>query len=393
MRKPKILIFSDFYLPGYKSGGGMRTIVNMVERLCDRFEFWIVTRDHDGHEDRTSYSDVKINEWNNIEKAKVFYLSRENVKMSKLHKLVEEVKPQLIYTNSYFSKLNIYLLLLRKLGRIPKTPFVLAPCGELSDGAWSINKAKKDFFLMGTNKIGLYGNIVWKASTELEKKEIERLKPSKAKIFIAPDLPPKMIFAEFNIKKKPVKKSGCAKMIFLSRFVRKKNFKWLLQHLKDIDGKLEIDIFGPLDDSAYWKECSRLIEKLPENIKVEAKGTVPHHNVAETLFQYDFFILPTLGENFGHVFLEAFAAGCPLIISDQTPWIDLEKKRIGWEISLKNPGTWIKIINKCINMEDAEYKQMSLASREYVLKWLADENLEKETVDVLNFGLSKIEKM
>ena len=56
--KPKILVLSDYYLPGYKSGGGMRTIVNMVERLRDRFDFYIITRDHYGPLDIVSYTIV-----------------------------------------------------------------------------------------------------------------------------------------------------------------------------------------------------------------------------------------------------------------------------------------------------------------------------------------------
>ena len=121
----------------------MRTIVNMVERLWDRFDFWIVTRDHDGREDYTPYPDVKIDQWNNINKSKVFYLSRENVKISKLHKLFEEVKPHLIYTNSYFSTLNIYVLLLRKLGRIPK--YTIRACPVRGIVRWSFvnQKGKK----------------------------------------------------------------------------------------------------------------------------------------------------------------------------------------------------------------------------------------------------------
>ena len=46
--KPLILVICDYYLPGFESGGAMRTIVNMVDRLADEFRFRIVTRDHDG---------------------------------------------------------------------------------------------------------------------------------------------------------------------------------------------------------------------------------------------------------------------------------------------------------------------------------------------------------
>src|SRR3982751_134537 len=108
-KKPKILIFCDYYLPGYKSGGGMRTIVNMVDRLADKFDFWIITRDHDGKLDKTPYTTVKINEWNDVQKAKVFYLSKNNLKISKLRELIIEVSPNSLYFNSYFATLTIYV--------------------------------------------------------------------------------------------------------------------------------------------------------------------------------------------------------------------------------------------------------------------------------------------
>jgi len=98
--------------------------------------------------------------------------------------------------------------------------------------------------------------------------------------------------------------AGEAKMIFLSRFMRKKNFKWLLENLSQIEGKLTIDIYGPLEDETYWKECRQIIDKLPSNIKIASKGSIPHETVLATIVKYHFFILPTLGENFGHVFLE-----------------------------------------------------------------------------------------
>ena len=37
--KPIILIICNYYLPGYKGGGGLRTLVNMVERFKDNLIF------------------------------------------------------------------------------------------------------------------------------------------------------------------------------------------------------------------------------------------------------------------------------------------------------------------------------------------------------------------
>ena len=43
--KMRVLVFVSNYLPGYRGGGPIRTIQNMVENLGDEIEFLIVTRD------------------------------------------------------------------------------------------------------------------------------------------------------------------------------------------------------------------------------------------------------------------------------------------------------------------------------------------------------------
>ncbi len=47
-------------------------------------------------------------------------------------------------------------------------------------------------------------------------------------------------------------------------------------------------------------------------------------------------MLQTLGENYGHVIIEALSAGCPCIISDSTPWKSLEESGIGFVYSSNN---------------------------------------------------------
>lgn len=383
----KILILCDYYLPGYKSGGGMRTIVNMVDRLKNRYEFFIITRDHDGKLDRRQYTTVKINQWNFVRDAKVFYLSKDNLKFSKIRELILKVKPDVIYSNSYFATLTLYLLILKKLKIIPKINVILAPCGELSEGALGLNSEKKNAFIKLAKLLNLYRNVIWKASSELEKEEIETVKGSGGEIFTAPDMLPLTIFEDFELNLKPHKSSGEAKMIFLSRFMKKKNFRWLLENLSGIKGKLEIDIYGPLEDAEYWKQCKKIIKTLPKNIRIEAKGAVPHEHVLPTLAKYHFFIMPTLGENFGHIFLEALAAGCPLVISDKTPWLDLEEKGIGWDLSLEEPKKWIEKLNFCIDLDQQSYNNLSCNARKFAVTVLKDKRYEENTLAVLNRGL------
>ncbi len=390
--KPVILVIGDYYLPGFESGGAMRTIVNMIDRLGDEFRFCVVTRDHDGPLNRDSYKIVRLNDWNRIGNADVYYLKKNNIRIGKIRILIRQTEPDAIYLNSFFSPLTIFTLILRRFGLISSVPIILAPEGELVPGALTLKPVKKQLYIKAAKLLQLLHPVIWKAASESEKIDVENICGNDIKVFVAPNMPPQMILEDFEPPVKPEKNGGQAKMVFLSRFMRKKNFNWLLDHLRNVKGNLSIDIYGPLEDAEYWQECQEIIKTLPANIKIEAKGPVPHEEAANTLAKYHFFVLPTLGENFGHIFIEALAAGCPLIISDRTPWRNMEKKGVGWDIPLEEPESWLNVINICLEMNNADYIEISKRSRKFAVDWLSDPAHEKANREVLDFALSQVSK-
>lgn len=365
----------------------MRTLVNMVDRLGDSYDFQIVTRDHDGKTDKTPYRNVTINDWNQVGKARVYYLSKENINLNTVKKLVEEVNPKSIYTNSFFSTLTILVLLLRRFRRIQNIPVVVAPEGELASSALGLKKGKKKIFLRLSKAMNLYQDVIWKATAEFEKKEIENVKGKSGKIFIAPNMPPLQIFPEFNITNKPFKKTGELNLVYLSRLHPIKNLKFLLEVITNIEDKIYLDVFGPVDDHQYVAECEEMIKNLPSNLVVRMKGEVAHENVTKTMERYSFFVLPTRGESFGHIIAEALAAGCPLIISDTTPWTELEEKGIGWDLPLNDEEGWVKVLKHCIKLDDTDYKEMAMTARNYLNSWLANSSIEQATKKVLDSSI------
>jgi glycosyltransferase involved in cell wall biosynthesis len=72
------------------------------------------------------------------------------------------------------------------------------------------------------------------------------------------------------------------------------------------------------------------------------------------------------------VIYEALSYGCPVIVSDQTPWTGLEQKEIGWDIQLSNKFKFTEVLNTCISMDIKSYSKMSenafLFAREYADK-------------------------
>ena len=378
------MVFCDYYLPGFKSGGGMWTVVNLVDRFHDRYDFYIVTRNHDGKSDKKPYEDVSSGEWNTVGPAQVFYLNGKMLNRRAFTTLIEETKPDIVFLNSVFSTPSITFLRTRKNPDISRIPVIVSPCGELARAALKLKAAKKRLFLQYAKLAGLYRNVIWRASFESDAAEIKAAIGEDIEILCAPDLPPKTILPDFWVSDKPAKRAGAVRFVFVSRVVRKKNLHFLLELLSSCgSGDIVLDIVGPIEDKDYWKECEAAAEKLPGNVKVNVVGAKPYVEILEFMRCAHFFVLPTLNENFGYVFIEALACGCPLLISDRTVWNEIAGKAAGWPVPLEDPDAWNAAIRRCVEMEQDQFSRMSTAARELAVRWLADPSIENATADLL----------
>ncbi len=387
--KPRILVFCDYYLPGIKGGGGMWAVKNLVDRFSDRYEFKIVTRNHDGRDDRSPYSDVKTNCWNSVGPAEVYYLSPRDITPRTLAQITNELEPDAIFLNSVFSRPTVMYLTARRLGLLKRIPTILAVCGELAPAALALKSTKKNVYLSAAKSAGLFNGLIFRASFDEERQDIQRVMGEKARIMIAPDLTPASILPHFNIDNKPRKDGGSVRLAFVSRIARKKNLAFLLKVLSTISsGTVSLDIAGAEEDPVYLSECKALAESLGSNISVYWHGPVGNEAALELMAASHFFVLPTLNENFGYVFIEALAAGCPLIISDQTVWRDLEEKGVGWDLDLNDGTAWGSMIERSLAMENEEFQRMAAASRAFALGWLSDRGIEEDTAKLLSYAIS-----
>lgn len=360
-----ILVFVAYYLPGYKAGGPIRSIANMVELLGEEFHFKIVTADRDTS-DIIPYPNIKVDDWNRVGKAEVYYCSPGNNGLMHLKKLITKTDYDILYLNSFFSySFSIKPLLLHKLGLIPKRPVVLAPRGEFSKGALRIRSFKKHCYIHVMRLLGLCNNVTWQASSNYEKEDICSALGNHAVIRVAKNLPSPIK----NLSSKtPETSAGRLKVIFLSRISPKKNLDYALRVLQKVNVPLTFNIYGVIDDQRYWQACRLEIERLPENIKVKYHGDIPHSQVGPTLQQQDLFLFPTKGENYGHVIYEALTAGVPVLISDQTPWDDIEQHRAGWAFPLNNKEKYVSCIQEYASTDSTTRKRM----REGAMKYAKD---------------------
>lgn len=361
--RPKILIIIDYYLPGFKAGGPIRTIANIVEALGDEFTFHIITRDRDLG-DSIPYPDVADGSVD-MGKVHVSYVAPYNLTTTNIQRLLHAVSPDIIYLNSFFSSFfSIIPLLVLRFSKRSHIPVILAPRGEFALGALCIKAFKKRCYLLFAKFTGICNSIIWQASGEHEEQDIRREFPN-ARIVLAPDLPP--LFPPLSDAKINTKTPGQLRIVFLSRVSRMKNLLMALKILRTInDARICFDIWGPIEDEAYWSECQQAITELPDTIKATYCGVVLPDQVQATLARYDLFFLPTLGENFGHVILEALAAGTPVVISDRTQWQNLSECYAGWDIPLDEPQRFADVLHVALAMDAQAWRVWSNGARQYV---------------------------
>jgi glycosyltransferase involved in cell wall biosynthesis len=356
-----ILTIADYYLPGYRGGGPIRTIANTVDWLGDEFDFRILTRDRDLG-DAHAYSTIQHTEWLSVGKASVRYLAPNEQNPIALRTSLQQTNYDFLYLNSFFSVICVKAMFAQHFGRLPQKPVLIAPRNEFYPGALAFKRFKKQSYLHFVKFLGIYNNVFWQASSNYEAEQIKAVFPE-AKTFVAANMPAKSLPDIPNISKNI--KKNITRIIFLSRLTRKKNLDYALRVLTQTKSEIIFDIFGPIEDPTYWSECEQLIQRLPPNITVTYKGELLPEQVIETFAQYHLFLFPTHGENYGHVIWESLYAGCPVLLSDQTPWRDLAKKNVGWDIPLNAPEQFVQAIEAIAVMSETNHRQHAQAAQEY----------------------------
>lgn len=366
--KKKILVFVDWYKPGYKAGGPIQSVYNLVTRLQSDFDFHIFTSDTDLCE-LQSYSSVQSDTWTEYEEIPVFYASKKSLSFFKIKQIVKDLQPDVVYTNSMFSfYYAIVPLLLNKLGKINK--MVLAPRGMLGKGALGVKSSKKGLFFKLVSFLGIYKNIIFQATSQQEVQDIKVKFGSKTNILLSQNLPSLVS----NVELRSTKKKSELNLISLARISPEKGLLHLLIALKSIDSKVNLDLYGPINDIVYWSKCEQVITELSSNISVSYNGGIESDKVKLLLPNYDFLALTTLGENFGHSIFQAFSVGVPVIISNKTPWGNLFEKGIGWDVALEKKQI-VNILLSASNLNTDQHLEMKQKALQFAKQFSNNKEL------------------
>lgn len=358
--KKNVLIFVDWFWPGYLAGGPIQSIVSIIQYLNQEFNFYVITSNADL--DKKPFSDILPNTWlDSPLGCKVFYSEPPTLSYKKISGILSEIEFDKIYINGLFSKNFSILPLLILKNNYPTIKPILAPRGMLGDGALLIKPFKKRLFFAFSKLIKLHKNVIWHATSKQEESEIKKTLSYSATIITLPNLPKKISNSALRAK------STTLHLCFISRVSFKKNLIFALEILNRITSiEILYSIYGPIEDKQYWNQCLDIIAKLPPNIKVEYKGTLKPNEIDNVYSESHALFLPTLNENFGHTIVESLLCGCPVIISDQTPWKDLSAHQAGYALNLNAPEAFVSAISHYANLNQADFIKASESAKQYI---------------------------
>jgi glycosyltransferase involved in cell wall biosynthesis len=235
----------------------------------------------------------------------------------------------------------------------------------LGKGALEIKKKKKEVFIGLARLVKLYGGIYWHATNEKEKREIQQSFGKQDQVLIADNIAtsPKISFSDIS----PYKKEGfnIKRFLFVSRISRKKNVEKLVEWFLKMDANFQLDIIGTIEDQSYFSELLLLIS---DDNRISINGAIHPEKLIDIYKSAHFFCLPTRHENYGHVIIEALSYACPVVISQRTPWRNLQEENIGWDLSLERPDQFIEVFEKCIEMDEENYLKMSESAYNFAQK-------------------------
>lgn len=368
--KKKLLILCDYFLPGYKAGGPVRSLASIIENLKSDFDITVATRDHD-LVTSDAYSNILSDQINSKFDCQILYLSEKNI-LRGLFQFLKNKRYDIVYFNTFFSpKFSVFPLLLIRLHLLKARKIILSPRGELGAGALSIKHTRKKLFVRFYRLFFPFHKIIWHATSEDEKKSIQKVFGKKTVVTTLANIPSVQKIKTIQNNKK----TNNLHIVFLSRISKKKNLLFALEVLSLVTGAVQFDIVGPIHDCEYWRTCLEKIKTLPANITVTYCGDLPYEQVSHTLRQYDLFFLPTRNENYGHVIVEALAAGCPALLSDQTPWQDLSDYQAGWAFPLIQSEKFSAQIDALITMNTSDYLPCKQGALDYYTNRIQDARL------------------
>lgn len=351
------MVFTDWFFPGSQAGGPIQSLISLMKNSSDTF--YVITRSSDLNS-AIPYPNIISDSWQLSfqENIHVYYLNENSLTENFILKIYAEINPDNVYLNSMWSpKFTILPLKVFRKSRL-SAKVLLAPRGMLKPAALKQKGFKKKLFLSFAKFNKLYSNITWHATSETEKEEIFEKFPE-ATIRIAPNI------SNAKISGKKIEISSPFRILTVGRISPEKGYYEAIETFSNWKPKSSIhwEIVG-LEENSELVKSIRSMANVNSQIQITLHG---HKNQEELKVFYEkahLFFLPSRGENYGHAIAEALCYGTPVVISNQTPWKNLEEANAGKTSSLDSKNL-TESLDFFLNLNPDEYQTWSQGASGY----------------------------
>ncbi|MFJ6197804.1 glycosyltransferase [Micromonospora sp. NPDC092111] len=359
----RVLVTAGYFEPGWRAGGPVRSLAEMLDAAGPEVEVTLITRDHDLG-DPVPYPGLS-GRFVPRGRHRVFYLApRRLAHWRTLRRGLRGVRYDLLYVNSVWSPLSILAVVAARLRLVRAGHLLLTPRGELGAGALGLKRTRKRLFWAVWRQALRGRRTIWHATTPLEAADIRRALPGARVAVVAENDGP----APTDPPAGPGP-AGPARLVFIGRISAMKNVDLILRALALVGGEVEFDLYGPCENAGYWERCRNLLTELPANVVAVHRGALPPERVRGVFARYDAFVLPTRGENFGHVIAESLSVACPVICSDRTPWTEVLRGGGGAVLPDLTPQALAELIDRVAAASPAQRHQARLAAAAAYRRW------------------------
>lgn len=330
--RQRVLVLATAFEPAVRAGGPVRSLANLVDMTALQHEVTVVAPDRDLG-DRAAFpeaADTPVDR----QGATIHYVRlRDPMQVIQIVRHVRRRNFDIAILNSYWNlPLALIPALLLRARVVQASTVVLMPRGELDQGALRFKSIKKRLAMPVFRWIYLRTAHAIGATSEREYLDVQKWLPG-ASVLLTDNEPDCIAFD-------PVGPSSAEpRLLFLGRIDRKKGLLEALKGLALTQTSLSLDIVGPSGDSEYWAECQNVIASMPDRVSIRALGTASRSEVPGLLHNHDLILNLTAGENFGHTFVEALQAGCPVLATAESPWTQHLQAGGGWIVADRGDAT------------------------------------------------------
>lgn len=357
----RILLAADWYPPAFRAGGPVRSVAHLAALLADDHDVFVVTGTHDlGSQEPLPGTGGG---WQEADGIQVLRLGPSDRTVARWRALLTEVRPHVLHLNSLFSR-GFTLAPLRASQGWAGLARILAPRGMLSPGALAHRPLKKRLFLAWAQRAPRFSGVRWHATSEQEAEDIRR-HFGHAHIDVAPNLAGPCPLPAASPRPAPP-----WRVVSLGRVHPVKNLGFACEVLAGLGRPVRWDVVGPWEDPAEVARLQAAARVAGEAaaradqaaIEVQFHGALEPAVAAAVLREAHFLMMPSVTENYGHAVVEAWAAGCPVWVSEGTPWRGLREAGVGevlpldvevWREAVRGwmdagPETWAAASARCL---------------------------------------------